>query len=93
VWNLRVWPQVRCILKGEEVNRPLFEIAYDIRAHWGNVNFGAEPYLKAMSQLHSITDDYYYDSADSVVRYFLANANGWRGADARRIKAELRAML
>ena len=36
---------------------------------------------------------YYYDSAESVVLYFLANAQGFRGEDARRIKAELNSML
>ena len=73
--------------------RPLYVIANDIRAHWPKVNYAAEPYLKAMTQLDAITDNYYLDSADSVVRYFLANANGWRGPDARRIKAELRGMI
>jgi hypothetical protein len=73
--------------------RPLYKIAADVRMHWANVNYAAEPYLKAMEQLDSIDDMYYYDSADMVVRYFLANANSFRGEDARRIKAELRSML
>jgi hypothetical protein len=46
-----------------------------------------------MRSLHSLTDRYYYDSAESVVRYFLANAGQWRGPVAREIKAELKAML
>jgi hypothetical protein len=46
-----------------------------------------------MQTLTSIGDNYYYDSADTVVRYFLANANTWRGQKARDIKAELKAML
>ena len=29
----------------------------------------------------------------SIVLYFLANAQQWRGPDARRIKAELKSML
>ena len=28
-----------------------------------------------------------------IVRYFLSNATTWRGEDARRIKAELKALL
>jgi hypothetical protein len=32
------------------------------------------------------------DSAESIVAYFLSNAATWRGADARRIKAELKAL-
>jgi len=73
--------------------RPLYEIAEDIWATWSNVYFGARPYLEAMESLSAITDSYALDSGKSIVRYFLANAGSWRGADARRIKAELKAML
>lgn len=73
--------------------RPLSVIARDIRAHWPKVNYAAVPYLDAMSELDSIKDNYYADSGESVVLYFLANANSWRGEDARRIKAELKSML
>lgn len=75
------------------MSRKLYVIAMDVRAHWKNVSPYAEPYLKAMQDCDSIDDMYYYDTADSVVRYFLGNANGWRGEDAKRIKAELRGML
>ena len=73
--------------------RPLSVIAADIAATWPNVNFAAVPYLDAMSSLRSVDDTFMYDSGKSIVRYFLSNASSWRGADARRIKAELRAML
>jgi hypothetical protein len=73
--------------------RPLYSIASDVRAHWPKVYFGAEPYLAAMSALEDIEEYYGLDSADSIVRYFLANAGTWRGEDARRIKAELKGML
>jgi hypothetical protein len=73
--------------------RKLWVIADDIRANWSNISPYARPYLRAMAELNSIDDDYYEDSADSVVRYFLSNATGWRGENARRIKAELRGML
>jgi hypothetical protein len=46
-----------------------------------------------MATLNSIDDNYYFDSADSIVRYFLANASTWRGETAKRIKAELKAMF
>jgi hypothetical protein len=46
-----------------------------------------------MHQLNSIDDNYHYDTGKSVVRYFLANASTWRGDTARKIKAELKAML
>ena len=45
-----------------------------------------------MGDLNSINDAYYMDSARSVVLYFLANAGTWRGDDAKRIKAELKAL-
>jgi len=73
--------------------RPLYEIARDIRRDWKKPYFGAVPYLDAMSSLESINDMYMFDSADSVVRYFLANAGTWRGEKAREIKKELKAML
>jgi hypothetical protein len=75
------------------MSRPLYVIAGDIRMHWANPNYAAKPYLRAMADLDSIDSMYYYDTADSVVRYFLANATGWRGPEARRIKAELKGML
>lgn len=75
------------------MNRPLYTIAKDIRSNWTNVNYAAEPYLEAMGELNSMKDSYVYDTAESVVLYFLANASAFRGADARRIKLELKAML
>jgi hypothetical protein len=74
-------------------HRPLSAIADDINHHWSNVNYAAAPYLNAMAWLDKITDQYYADSARSVVLYFLANASTWRGPDAKRIKAELKALL
>lgn len=73
--------------------RPLSTIARDIQRDWIKPYFGAVPYLDAMRHVNDISDKYYYDSAESVVRYFLANAGQWRGPVAREIKAELKAML
>ena len=73
--------------------RPLNEIATEIRKEWKKVNFGAVPYLKAMGTLTSVKDPYDYDSGESIVIYFLANASGFRGEAARRIKAELKSAL
>ena len=75
------------------MSRPIHAIARDIQRDWAKPNFAAVPYLQAMRALESISDKYYYDSAESVVRYFLANAGQWRGDKAREIKAELKAML
>ena len=55
--------------------------------------FGAVPYLQAMHTINDIKDDYICDTADSVVRYFLANASTWRGDKAREIKKELNSLL
>jgi hypothetical protein len=46
-----------------------------------------------MHSLQTIRDKYYFDTAESVVRYFLANATTWKGDTARAIKAELKAIL
>jgi len=74
--------------------RPLYDIAEEIANTWGDkVKYSALPYLRAMQSMDKVSDPYMYDSGDSVVRYFLANATGWRGEDAKRIKAELKAML
>ncbi len=73
--------------------RPIFEIAAEIRADWKNVYFGAVPYLAAMGSLNSVRDNYGADSAESIVIYFLGNANSWRGETARRVKAELKALV
>lgn len=73
--------------------RPIHEIAREIKKTWQGVNFGAVPRLNAMLSLDKITDNYEQDSGASVVGYFLSNATTWRGDDARRIKAELNAML
>jgi hypothetical protein len=73
--------------------RPLSTIAADIRQHWPKVNYAAVPYLQAMAELNKITDNYYFDEAKSIVIYFLSNARTWRGEHAKRIKAELKAMI
>ena len=85
--------------------RPLRVIAAEIAAEWpqamkpGEVGFfgmgehPAHPYIEAMMSLNDINQSYYQDSARSIVRYFLSNAQSWRGDTARRIKAELKGML
>jgi len=73
--------------------RPLHVIAREIAQHWPTVNYAARPYLSAMRSLNTLRDAYGEDSAYSVVAYFLSNATGWRGPEAKRIKAELNAML
>lgn len=75
------------------MNRNLSEIAKDILQHWKNPYMGAKPYIQAMLRIHSAEPDasYGYETAEDIVIYFLANATTFRGEDARRIKAELKA--
>jgi hypothetical protein len=76
------------------MSRPLNEIARDIREDWGTkVNYGAQPYLNAMSRLRNVEENYHHDDGRSIVRYFLANAGTWRGETARKIKLELKTMI
>lgn len=74
-------------------HRPLSTIAAEIQADWKNISPYAKQYLDAMRALSGIDDMFYFDSARSVVLYFLANASTWRGPEAKRIKAELKSML
>lgn len=74
-------------------NRPLYEIAREIRSDWKKVYFGAEPYLEAMESLNGVNDHYGLDDAKTIVLYFLANCSSWRGDTAKRVKAELKAMF
>jgi len=75
------------------MDRTLNAIARDISRDWTKPYFGAVPYLDAMHSLQTIRDKYYYDDAESVVRYFLSNATSWKGETARAIKAELKSLL
>jgi hypothetical protein len=71
--------------------RKIYQIAQDVRNEWGNkVYFGAKPYLDAMLTLEDKNSTYGMDSADSIVRYFLANASTFRGDKAKALKAELK---
>jgi len=71
-------------------HRPLCVIAAEIRRDWHNVYFGAVPYLRALGEMNQVVDGYHHDSGKSVILYFLSNATSWRGATAKRIKAELK---
>jgi hypothetical protein len=73
--------------------RPICEIAKDISKAWKNVYFGAVPYLSAMLALDSVNDNYGMDSGRSIVAYFLSNAQSFRGPEARKLKAELKALI
>jgi hypothetical protein len=46
-----------------------------------------------MATLETVNDHYGYDDGRYIVMYFLSNARSFTGADARRIKSELKGML
>lgn len=68
-------------------------IAREISRDWKNVNYAAKPYLEAMRSLDNASDSFGYDSAKSVVSYFLANASGYRGDTAKAHKSALKAIV
>lgn len=81
-------------MKGADMaTRTLQDIAREIRGDWKSPYFGAVPYLDALSGLQSVNDRYGFDSGRDIVLYFLSNATAWRGDTARRVKAELKAMI
>ena len=69
------------------------EIAHAIAKDWQNISPYAKDYLNAMKDIRSVNDNYYADSAHSVILYFLANAGSYRGENARTYKALLKALL
>lgn len=75
--------------------RTFKQIARDIKSTWINVYFGAVPYLEAMLTLDTSDpkDMYLYDTAGDIARYFLANAQTFRGEAARKLKAELKELV
>jgi hypothetical protein len=75
------------------MTRQLNVIANDIKQDWKKPYFGAVPYLDAMQTLSDINSMYIADPASTIVSYFLANAQTWKGDKAREIKKELNAMV
>ena len=75
--------------------RTFQQIARDVKSTWMNVYFGAVHYLEALLTLDTTDPEALYgiETAGDITRYFLANAQTFRGADARRLKAELKSML
>lgn len=73
--------------------RPLRVIAAEIRDYWNPVHPYAAPYVNAMATMDSTNDPFGADPGKEIVLRFLVNAATWRGEAARRIKAELRAMV
>ena len=79
--------------KTQTATRPIHEIAEEILVTWKHVNYAAKPYLFAMFDLNDRYSRFGQDDAESIVLYFLSNAHSFRGEDARRLKAELKAAI
>lgn len=78
----------------EELKKmPLSQIANLIRADWVKLDDHCGNYVDAMAQIETVKDRCGADDGETVVAYFLANAETWRGENARRIKAELKRRL
>lgn len=75
--------------------RTFSAIAQDIKQSWINVYFGAVPYLEALLTIHSSDPNtqYMFDTAGDIARYFLANAQTFRGENAKKLKTELKQLV
>lgn len=76
----------------------LSDIAYLIKKDWrktskNGIYFGAVPYLDAMTMLSNVNQNYIMDSGKSIVIYFLANSQTWKGEVARLVKAHLNKLI
>ena len=72
----------------------LSQIADVIMDDWSdNITSYAWPYVEAMMNLKDINDTYGNDNAAGVVSYFLANAKGWQGETAKKVKAYLKKLV
>lgn len=69
---------------------PIDEIAKEIKKLWVKPYFGAMPYIDAMLSLKTVQDKFHYDTAEDILVRFLCNAMRWRGADARRLKQDIK---
>jgi hypothetical protein len=76
-------------LKTDLPTMSLSEVATVVKKDWKKVYFGAVPYLNAMATMNSVRDNFGADSGQSIVTYFLSNAQTWRGPVARLVKERL----
>ena len=69
------------------------DIARAIREEWVTINPYASEYLAALETIETHGGgNYIYDTVSSAILYFLSNANGYRGPNARTYKAQLKIM-
>lgn len=75
--------------------RTFQQIARDVKSIWMNVYSGAVPYLEALLTLDTTDPEALYgiEKAGNIARYFLANAQTFKGTVARRLKEELKTLI
>lgn len=77
--------------------RPIHRIAGDVGREWRKMavdpNHPAHPYWRAMLCITTCHTVYGAEQGDSIVLYFLSNAQGFRGLIARSLKSELQTHL
>ena len=75
--------------------RTFSEVTREIRAKWSKPYFGAVPYLDALQEVNTSDKNatYISEQVKDIVPYLLCNMSTFRGADARRLKAELKEMI
>lgn len=77
-------------------SRAINRIAAEISTVWREVppplrvKKVASAYLEALLNIRSCKDTYGLDTGHDVVRRFLVQTSQWHGADARRLKDELK---
>jgi hypothetical protein len=74
-------------------SKDIAQLAKLILKDWPVPNYAAAPYLNAMTELKTVNDKHWHDSAENIILRFLSNSSSWRGDMARAIKAELRLRL
>lgn len=79
----------------DEPKRTFAQIAQDIKKAWKHPYYGAKPYIEAMLEIDSTDPNarYMFETAKHIAKRFLANAPTFRGMEAKRLKAELLALL
>lgn len=77
------------------MKRTFAAVAREIKATWTNPYFGAVPYLEALEKCETTDKNatYVCERIKDLVPYLLGNMTTFRGADARRLKAELKEMI
>ncbi len=67
------------------------DIIYD--DWWENISTEAKPYVEALFNLSDFNDSFWYDSADTIITYFLMNSTNWKWDIAKKVKKALKRLI